>query len=223
MEQPAQPKLIVDPSHIELALNQLFDLALADVKGVAESSYRAFVGVSSLHPKGFNGTSAWADGSAHLRSVMIAKGWYAEDPNNQPRVVSRDKKLAITVSSGNEYTGIEGRLPETRNIKGSQTASSVTFNSRQGILFPVELPEDQMVVPMRPNEQALWMFLYYIDFDNAELRYELSLPTAMAENGKVIGWSQRIIFPPLSFSPEVDEHSIDDMPDIDISVTPKFS
>ena len=44
-----------------------------------------------------------------------------------------------------------------------------------------------------------WLFLIYRDYVRGELRYELSHPNRMGEDGYVDGWIERIIFPPVQF------------------------
>ncbi len=217
----ASPRVVVDPIEIEEDISGRFGVSSAELKGVAEGILSAFSKVTSLHPKGFNGTSGWAEGSAAIRSVLIPKGWHPEDPQNQPRIVSKKLSVAITVSSGSSFTGVETKTPQTRNDKGSQTSSSVRFNAKQTELFPAH----GQVIPLRPQQggQSLWIFLYYIDRDNKELRYELSQPTAMSEDDKISEWAVRYVFPPLKFDAVWDsqDDDQDDMPDIDIEVTPR--
>lgn len=214
---------VVDPPIIEAAIQRIFGFGAHELNGVAKTMLTSFSQTSALHPKGYNGTRAWADGSAALREALVPHGWHPEDPQNQPRVVSADQRIAITVSSGSPYTGVVDRTPQTRNDKGAQTSVSVGFNARQGELFPIT----SQVVPLIQNfdGQALWVLLYYVDLDNRELRYELSRPTAMSEHDKINGWSTRYIFPSLRFdaSFEIDgqDDSFGDAPDIDIPVTPK--
>lgn len=215
--------VVVAPPLLEADIQQIFGFSAHELDGVAKTMLTSFSQTSSLHPKGYNGTRAWADGSAALREALIPLGWHPEDPQNQPRVVSADQRFAITVSSGSPYTGVADRTPQTRNDKGAQTSASVGFNARQGELFTVT----SQVVPLIQTEggQALWVFLYYVDLDNRELRYELSRPTAMSEHDKINGWSTRYVFPPLRFDASFDvdgyDNSFDDTPDIDITVTPK--
>ncbi|WP_313159761.1 hypothetical protein [Stenotrophomonas sp.] len=223
MDAIPSPTVVVEKTRIEAGIARTFGIAPQAFEGVARSILRGFTGTSALHPKGYNGTRGWADGSAAVREALIPEGWHPEDPQNQPRVVSSKRRVAITVSSGSPQTGVAERTPQTRNDKGSQTSSSVNFNAKQLEMFPV----NDQVSNIRPMEsgQALWIFLYYIDPENRELRYELSRPTAMSEHDKVNEWSIRYIFPPLKFDAEfeVDDRSDaqDVTPDIDITVTPK--
>ncbi|WP_435004708.1 hypothetical protein [Xanthomonas arboricola] len=210
---------ITDAERIEFDLGRQFDLTTDEIRDVALQIYRGFTGVSGLHPKGFNGTNAWAEGTAHLRSLLVPKGWVLDDPSNQPRVVSPSGKLCLTVSSGTPDTGVPHRTPQTRNDKGSQTASSVQYNARQGNLFPVE--SSNVVSLSATDGQALWFLLYYIDLDAREVRVELSRPTAMSEADRVSGWSVRYIIPPVPALPELIDSNPAESPDIDFDVARK--
>jgi hypothetical protein len=83
------------------------------------------------------------------------------------------------------------------------------------------LPDSATRLPNVPSGQALWMFLYYLDFDSREVRFELSQPTHMSEARRVDRWSTRFILPPMQFAPLFGEQASDDLPDIDIAVSPK--
>lgn len=221
MSEVAQALVLTEGDRLEGVLRQSFGVTTKDIAAVAAAMYQGFREATSLHPKGFGGTNAWAQGTSAMRVLMIPKGWRAEDPLGQPRVVSRDKKISITLSSGNAFTGVADQIPQTRNDKGSQTVSSVNFNARQGQLFPADAIDHKSNVATPPG-QVLWIFLYFIDLDNEEIRYELSQPTSMSDADKVSGWSTRLVFSPMQLEPIMEEYSDDDASDIDIEVTPKL-
>lgn len=205
---------------MEPHLQRTFGIGVADLERVGAAAFRAFVGVSALHPKGFNGTSAWAEATSELRAILIPHGWVPKDPQNQPRIVSKGDKLAITVSSGTPETGDPNGNPQTRNDKGAQTVGGVAYNAHQLALFPVN--ESDYSASQAPKDgQQLWMLLYYIDFEAREVRLELSQPTAMSVNDKVNGWATRYILPPQQFGPEVEDPSRDQGPDVDFDITLK--
>ncbi len=214
-----ESRIYFNPDLMEPRLRRSFGIGVDDLQSVGAAALRAFVSVSALHPKGYNGTSAWAYATSQLRALLIPYGWIPRDPQNQPRIVSKDGKLAITVSSGTPETGVPEGNPQTRNDKGAQTADSVTHNARQMSLLPIT--ESEFMQPPSSAGKELWMLLYYIDFDNHEVRLELSQPTAMSDADKVNDWATRFILPPLSFSPEWDDHARDEGPDVDFDITPK--
>lgn len=221
MESIAEAQLIADVDQIELELKRHFDLSIRELRDVADRIYRGFVQVTALHPKGFNGTNGWAEGTRQLRAILIPKGWRSDDPQGQPRIVSKDKKTSITVSSGNSDTGVLNRFPQTRNDKGGQTASSVQFNAGQGVLFPLNAISSGPLRASDSGRAALWVLLYYIDLDAGEMRVELSRPTAMSDADRINRWSPRLVLPPISLTPIVAQFPHGESPDIDFDVTLK--
>lgn len=187
---------------------------------VIEQLFHAFKLTGPNMPKSSPGTNAWARGIEVLREETIPLGWTPDEPNNQPRALSPDKKVAITVSSGDANTGNPNKSPQTRNDKGSQTSKCAKYNSQQGELFPA----DSKIVSM-PRKSALseelWIILFYIDVDKSEVRYELSRPTSMGENSKVNGWSHRLIIPSVSFEQALLSQTTEDAAEVDVFVTPK--
>lgn len=220
MSSPS-PRTYFSPQFIEPRLRRLFGIGVEDLQSVGGAAFRAFVAVSALHPKGFNGTSAWAEATSRVRALLIPHGWVPRDPQNQPRIVSGDGRLAITVSSGTPDTGLVDGKPQTRNDKGAQTAGSVNYNVRQLALFPVTEADDYVSIPSSTAGKQLWILLYYIDFDAHEVRLELSQPTAMSDADKVSGWFTRFILPPLHFAPEWGDLAGDEGLGVDFEVTPK--
>lgn len=216
------PCIVNDLDEVSLFLGRQFGLPLEAFEGLASEIVAAFVGTTALDPKGFNGTSAWAAGTRGLRLRLIPLGWRPEDPKGQPRVVSKDNRIALTVSSGNANTGNLTIDPTTRNDKGSQTSQSLYYNRAQGVL---DFGGNVTSIRGRtndPREQTLWMLLYYIDLDWNEMRLEISCPTNQSETGHVIEWSERYLLPPISLGPHIDGNTEDESaPDIDFIVTPK--
>ena len=136
------PRIYFNIQLMEPRLRRLFGIGVEDLQSVGGAALRAFVAVSALHPKGYNGTSAWAEATSQVRALLIPHGWVPRDPQNQPRIVSGDGQLAITVSSGTPDTGVPDGNPQTRNDKGAQTASSVQNWMSGRILVLENLAQD---------------------------------------------------------------------------------
>jgi hypothetical protein len=190
---------------------------------VIEQLLRDFRATGPNKPKSAPGTNAWQRGIEVLREETIPLGWTPDEPNNQPRAVSPDGTVAITVSSGDANTGNPNKEPQTRNDKGAQTSKCAHYNSQQGELFPSQL---NVVSLSRSAEVAhgveLWILLFFIDLEKREVRYELSRPTSMSEKSKVNGWSHRLIMPPVAFDESSARHSPDSPAEVDVPVTPKL-
>lgn len=190
---------------------------------VIEQLLRDFRATGPNKPKSAPGTNAWQRGIEVLREETIPLGWTPDEPNNQPRTVSPDKKVAITVSSGDANTGNPNKEPQTRNDKGAQTTKCAHYNSQQGELFPSQT--NIVSLPRKLEEtssEELWMLLFYIDVEKREVRYELSRPTSMSEKSKVNGWSHRLIMPPVSYDEPAVRKAPDSPAEVDVPVTPKL-
>jgi hypothetical protein len=212
------------PQHLppEQAVEQQLGVSYAALRETAMQCYRQVKSTSELQPKGSGGTLAWIFGTETLRGQLIPLGWTPADVNNQPRVVSPDGKIAITVMCGDAHTGNLNRMPSTRNTRGSQTVRSVNINARQLDMFADHLSNIASIAPKSSEEQTLWILLYYIDLVNDEVHYELSRPVNMGENEKVDDWKPRFTMPPLLLgAPDDYQGPPPASPDIDIPVTPR--
>jgi hypothetical protein len=155
------------------------------------------------HPRGYAGITRWAEGIRALRDQLVPEGWSSEDDRGQPLTVDASGSLAITVLSGDEITGkVEQGQPRTSAGHGPAT---VEFVDQNAFLFP------QMEAEARAKqEQQLrrakntWVLLLHRDGKLGQVRCELSLPTAMGVEGRIVTWSERIILPPVEFEPTPD-------------------
>ncbi len=174
---------------------------------------------TKLHPPMFPGTTQWAETTHRLRERHIPEGWAPTDDSNYSLIVSRGGKTAIAVASGDENTGlIEGR-PATSSPKGPLTVSAVAAHQLALALpIPPEMQEILDAFKVDPDRETWLLLTHWNERDGSvEVRAELSLPLDVAENGKVIGWRERIILPSTSLGPadvEFPKHT----PDLDIDV-----
>lgn len=167
------------------------------------------------------GTDAWRYPTRQLRTEAVEHGYRLDNPKNLPLAVSDEHKINITVSSGDERTGlILGRIqPKTKNPKGSILEAAISRNVNQGLLFPDLEPEN-----IREFRHTMgyptWVFLLYIT--DEEIRAELSLPSEMDGSDHIVGWSERIMISVMpkdiigeDFEPETGP---DILPDISIKI-----
>ena len=166
------------------------------------------------------GTDAWRYPVRSLRKGFAGLGWRLDDVRNLPLVISDEQQINITVSSGDEYTGIDSqRHPRTKNTKGVLMEEAVFRNVGQLDLFANELPEAIRMFSQTIKYQT-WVFLLFIT--DEEIRAELSLPSVMG-NDHVIWWDERILLSvPLPGAESDDEIDYDEGPDIRPIVTPKI-
>lgn len=154
-------------------------------------------GYTPNHPALCRGVSQWGEIVAAIREQLLPLDWTRMDEDNLPLTVNPPRTIAISVSTGDENTGIVDATPSTQSAKGPRTAEAVVVNAMQLELF--------RNVPLRPEElkQAngvtTWILLFHRDAIAEETRFELSRPVKMDSEGRVDLWAERIIFRALPF------------------------
>lgn len=168
------------------------------------------------------GTDAWTYPVRVLRNGLQEQGWRLDDPKNLPLAISDEKMINITVSSGDEITGVvhPKRQPKSKNPKGLILEAAIERNVGQGDMFSHLLPE-RLVRFGRTVSHATWVFLLYITDD--EIRAELSLPNSLDGSDHINGWSERIILGvPLPGLEVTNNKDLDSGPDIVPEITAKI-
>jgi hypothetical protein len=154
-------------------------------------------GYTPNHPAICRGISQWGEVVAAIRDQLLPRGWTRMDDDNFALTVNPTRTIAISVSTGDEFTGIAEATPSTSSTKGPRTASAVVVNALQLSLFGN--------VPLKPEELKssngvmTWILLFHRDVRAQETRCELSRPVKMDSDGHVVIWVERIIFPALPF------------------------
>jgi hypothetical protein len=127
--------------------------------------------------------------------------------------------MAITAASGDKYTGIKDAFPSTASAKGRRTGDAIRANNYS---FAFMDDPAYAIASTRIAGRATWLFLIYRDMQTYNLRFELSLPRSMAEDGHVDDWAERIIFPPISFDStnvsKTDEDEGGQSPEITVEI-----
>lgn len=189
---------------------RLFELGLEE-RTVEEAVIRGLSArqtCTPFHPPSFPGTTQWAETHAAIRQLLAPAGWTPCDRRNYSRVLSPNERIAITVATGDLHTGNIGLSePATRYPKGPATRDAVEDN--QLSLLPLVPAED----PDADEESIVaqtWILL--LSTDDQELTYELSLPAEQDGEGRVVAWSERIIFSPIEIAalPARDGDAADD-------------
>ena len=173
----------------------------------ANEGLAAFAACTPNHPLTFPGTAQWADTNRSLRDGLVASKWTSKNETNQPLVINEAKTMAISAVSGDSSTGRSDEFPSTRSSKGPRTADAIRAN--QGSFEFMDDPAP-VVASMKVSGRSTWLFLFYRDMQRSELRYELSKPTSMTDDGHVSGWAERIIFPPTPFDENLPNIGEDD-------------
>jgi hypothetical protein len=169
------------------------DLDAESLLDVGRRGMAAAASCTSNHPAVLSGILGWGETVCALREFLLPKGWSRLDEGNLPLTVNDANTLGITVATGDEDTGRPEGSPCTKSKKGPRVASAVSANQLQ--LFPVP-------VALRTAEDprwATWLLLIHRDHAARELRCELSRPVNIGEDGRVDGWSERIILGAIPF------------------------
>jgi hypothetical protein len=154
-------------------------------------------GYTPNHPAICRGISQWGEVVAAIREQLAPRGWTRIDDDNFALTVNPTRTIAISVSTGDEITGIADATPSTSSTKGPRTADAVVVNALQLDLFGnVPLKPEEL---KRTNGVMTWILLFHRDVAAQETRFELSRPVKMDSEGHVIVWVERIIFAALPF------------------------
>lgn len=160
---------------------------------VARRGMAAAAGCTQNHPAVLSGILGWGETICALREYLIPEGWNRLDEANLPLTVNSDETVALTVATGDEDTGRPEGSPCTKSKKGPRVATAVAVNQLQLFPIPVHLRQDEVA------GRATWLLLIHRDRAARELRTELSRPVNMGEDGRVDGWSERIILGSVPF------------------------
>lgn len=191
---------------VQLALNCSTSISLLASHSLPEVEIFNAVGqrMLAVHTNTTTNDAANAPGSyryfagiRNIRDLLAPKGWEPEKINNLELTVSRSKKVAIMIASGDKLTGILGNGdPRTRNDKGNQTAKRVDLNARQ-LSFSGDGWELQN--NLEDERWVTWVLLHHVDEISNEMRMEVSLPIYMDEFNHVSQWRERLILPSIPF------------------------
>jgi hypothetical protein len=184
----------------------------------ANQGFTAFAECTPNHPPTSPGFYAWAETNRALRENLFTFKWGRKNETNQPLVLNERKDTAITSCSGDKYTGRRDGFPSTRSARGERTRDFVRLNQ---IAFEFMDDPAPVVASTKVPGRATWLFLVYRDMERGELRYELSLPRSMDEDGHVDDWAERIIFPSTPFDttdPRIGEDDGGQSPEITVEI-----
>lgn len=172
--------------------------------------------ITENHPRIYPGLVMWAEMVASLRNLLRPLGWHRPDSSVYELVINEGDTVGIAVASGDEETGVEAGRPSNKSPKGRYTVKAVDAN-RQADMFADMLPPQSA-----PSELETWVLLHHFDTKRKERRIELSKPSDMDSDGKIIEWSERIILTPLSFGDDFDDIILPETPDIDFEIHRKI-
>lgn len=175
-------------------LSQL-GLTLAVLSEALVQGYLQRARLTSNHPRIFFGYAMWAETVAALRENLRPLGWFKSDDDNFELTIHGDRALAISVTTGDEATGLAHLEPSNKCPKGINTIDAIAANNQRD-MFAEYLPPIQ-----ETSGFTTWVLLFHLA--DGELRSELSQPSEII-NGKIKAWKERIVLPAISLnSPDV--------------------
>jgi len=147
---------------------------------------------TSNDPKILPSILAWAGTIRKLRDDAPSNWWPSEQELSL--ILNGSERIVIGVASGDENTGNSDAAPTTKRSVGIETQRAVERN-RQGLL-DLKFKSPQQV----PPSNCLIYLLLRRRVKDA-IFWELSAPDGVGIDGRIIRWSERIIFPPISLEP----------------------
>lgn len=210
------PKILyAAPEDIASRLDQL---------GVTEAALREAVYQGHLqrtrltlnHPRTYPGLVMWGEIVAALRDQLRPLEWIRQDVGSFPVTVNESLSLAIAVASGDEATGNPYAHPSNRSKKGRNTVEAIDAN-RQMALFEEFMQE----IKENTDGNQTWILMHHTDTSKREIRFELSLPAEIGNDGKITSWSERILLESIYFEDDLVDILQPGGPDIDIEIRRK--
>jgi len=177
-----------------------FDLTIADVHDkIIFAATQAADAVSPLAPKGAPGRHSHDYCVAALRSVLLLKeGWEIDEDDFVARTVNREKRIAIVVAGGNEFTGIPGTDADftTKWHKGARAFAGAPTNLQMGL---DDIDGSGFDWGLREKDPSMKWRLWYLVHHRVNknlVRLELSAPGHLDDAEFPRSWVERIFLPP---------------------------
>lgn len=148
------------------------------------------------------------------RQMCTVGEWNRVDPLSMPMLISDSRKIAFTVSSGDQFTGLSGmgQAPKTKNPKGELTREltrlNLILNREEGLFEAPAVPAHDLLASLQ--EFSFWTALVYFDRTELEIRSEVSQPRFFTSQGRIKSYYQRIQLPPYSLTE--DDFPVDEDP-----------
>ena len=210
-----KPKIHTTHLDANTRLYQLAELNIDIFSEVSKAGHRAFLSCPPYAPPTTAGTNAWSETVISLRQqVLRLKTWRYDNPSNLPLTINDKHKISITVSSGDDATGVPHLTPTTKSYKGVKTEEMVQAN-KQFDFFPDHISEH---IQLRPKTLKYPNWVLLIFATPVQIRSELSYPSEIS-NGKISKWQERILLPTIDTNDKIEDQSPSDLgPILDFEV-----
>jgi hypothetical protein len=201
--------------------DRLAELGLtADIlRDSLEEGWRVAADCTKHDPPNLPGIIVWGKTIRHLRDRLVPAGWRSNNTMNYATVISPDRKTALGVAAGDECTGRDGLTPCTRSPKGPATRRALDRNQLTFSDFADHFPKPARRLVTGLQRQT-WLLLHYVDEDEGEIRLELSLPSEMDDQGRIVAWRERIVLEPIPRLPEAlpGGGTGDERPEVEVNI-----
>jgi hypothetical protein len=129
-----------------------------------------------------------------LREIYVPQGWTSRNHLNLSTIASPSDEIEMAVGSGDDATGNPYRTPLSKYPKGDLVIVEVEANRRQLLLF-----RSTAARAAQPTGRITWVLLRYRQ--DEIVHCELSIPTGIAHDKRVVFEGTRIILPDLDLNP----------------------
>lgn len=175
-------------------------------------------------PRNMPGMARWGRTNEMLRTGLGREGFTYENPGGLPVTISPDSSFKIVATTGDEYTGQDGKhQPTTRYAKGTAMAKAVEHNGQLALDIGLVDAEIGPTIAEAASSETIstWVLLYHVAPKG--IYAELSLPASISPVGFIDRWRERIILPMYELGPEPEEQVVPDEDDggFDVAVEPR--
>jgi hypothetical protein len=219
---------LADGDELRARLMDVFDITVEEICDrvllTSQAASRSYM--NGLYPNAGAGLVRWLHLVRNLSLLMLPRGWERCDIDNVPRLIHRERRIALVVVRGDDATGLPhhevGRDPRSKYPRGSATIRAVHVNDAPFLpLFAILQNED--VVNL--DEYKTWFLVVHVDAE--QVRAEISLPIP-SDSVYLERWHERLLLPKLpndgGSDIDIDINGGDDpdagYEDIDIPVEP---
>lgn len=124
------------------------------------------------------------------------------DSNHTSPRARRMDGLALAFAQGTTATGFITGFPRPKKPLGTFTLLELRQNTS---CEPQQLEFGELSEAVKERPQTLWLLLFHRDTDNESVNLEVSLPTGVSDDDKIIGWDKRIVLGEIGVNGQIVE------------------
>jgi len=178
-------------------LMSIFDITVEEICDrvllTSQAASRSYM--NGLYPTAGPGLVRWLHLVRNLSLLMLPLGWERCDIDNVPRLIHRERHVALVVVRGDDATGLPfsevGRFPRSKYPRGSATIRAVHRNDAPFFPMFADLLDDDFV---NLDDYKTWFLMVHVDPE--QVRAEISLPMP-SDSVYLERWHERLLLPAL--------------------------